>query len=252
MMFIYPYRTGSASAKALSEAIGAKRIKRENSKFKGNLNKVVVNWGCTRLPEEVLKCQVLNKPEAVLIASNKLNFFFAMQEDGAVRIPEFTTDMDDASWWAEEGFKVVERHKLNGHSGEGIVIVDDEEDLLEAPLYVKYIPKKSEWRIHVFQGEVVDIQRKARDRDVPDEKVNWQVRNHANGFIFARNEGLAPHEDVLYQAKQAVRACGLDFGAVDVVFNDKQQQAYVLEVNTACGLTGSTLDGYAERLGNFK
>jgi glutathione synthase/RimK-type ligase-like ATP-grasp enzyme len=251
-MFIYPYKTGSASAKALSEAIGAKRIKRENSKFKGNHKRVVVNWGCTRLPEEVLKCQVLNKPEAVAIASDKLKFFKAMKEDGGVNIPEFTTDIGEAEWWIEEGYKVVERHKLNGHSGEGIVIVEDEDDLNGAPLYVKYIPKKSEWRIHVFQGEVVDVQRKARDRGVPDEQVNWQVRNHANGFIFARNEGIAPHEQVLHQAKQAVRACGLDFGAVDVVFNDKQLVAYVLEVNTACGLSGYTLDGYAERFGRLE
>jgi D-alanine-D-alanine ligase-like ATP-grasp enzyme len=37
----------------------------------------------------------------------------------------------------------------------------------------------------------------------------------------------------------------LDFGAVDVIWNEKQQRAYVLEVNTAPGLEGQTVDDYA-------
>jgi len=48
-----------------------------------------------------------------------------------------------------------------------------------------------------------------------------------------------------------MKTCDLDFGAVDVVFNSKEKLAYVLEINTAPGLTGSTLDGYVERLRKF-
>ncbi|MNJ09659.1 hypothetical protein D3C77_38070 [compost metagenome] len=112
------------------------------------------------------------------------------------------------------------------------------------------MPKKEEYRIHVFNGEVVDVQRKARKKDVPDDQVNWKVRNLANGFIFARGEealGNVP-QDVLDQAVKAVAALGLDFGAADVVYNDKQGKAYCLEVNTAPGLSGSTLDGYVKQL----
>jgi D-alanine-D-alanine ligase-like ATP-grasp enzyme len=41
-------------------------------------------------------------------------------------------------------------------------------------------------------------------------------------------------------------ALGLDFGAADVLFNARRNQAYVLEVNTAPGLEGQTVNDYAE------
>ena len=53
-------------------------------------------------------------------------------------------------------------------------------------------------------------------------------------------------EDCEKQAVAAVVALGLDFGAVDVVYNVKEQKAYVLEVNSAPGLSGTTLDKYVE------
>jgi D-alanine-D-alanine ligase-like ATP-grasp enzyme len=49
------------------------------------------------------------------------------------------------------------------------------------------------------------------------------------------------------QALLAIEACGLDFGAVDIIFNERKQTAFVLEVNTAPGLTGQTVAGYVER-----
>ena len=48
-------------------------------------------------------------------------------------------------------------------------------------------------------------------------------------------------------AVNAVKALGLDFGAVDIIYNEKENQYYVLEVNTAPGLEGTTLIKYAER-----
>lgn len=239
--FIYPYRKGSKSVKALREN-GFKSIKLENSRFKGRPNKVVINYGSSRLPQEVLKCRVINSPEAVSKAANKLIAFKAMAEYG-VSVPRFTESSEEASGWQVD---VVLRHKLNGHSGEGIEIVDgDHREMPEAPLYAEYVKKKEEYRVHVFMGEVIDIQRKARKREVPDEEVNWQVRNLEGGFIYAR-EGVELPEEAKFQAIVAVEALGLDFGAVDIIWNERSDTYYVLEVNTAPGLTGTTLEKYVE------
>lgn len=250
-MHIYAYNNASASAKALSEALGAKRIKHVGSKFKQNGKRLVINWGCSKLPDEVMKCALINHPEAVSKASNKLSFFKAMAEQG-VNIPRFTEAPEGARFMLEEGKVVVARTVLNGHSGEGIVLIEAENHMVRAPLYVEYVPKKEEYRVHIFQGEVVDVQRKARNKGVADELVNWRIRNHANGFIFARGDdmGVVP-EDVTKQAIDAVNAIGLDFGAADVIWNDKQKKAYVLECNTAPGLSGKTLEGYVERFKVF-
>lgn len=258
---LYPYKTGSESAKALAEALGIKRIKSEGSKYKGSKNKLVINWGCSKMSEEAEKSNVINKPEAVALASNKLSFFQTMREynanvDGTpafpcfVDLPEWTTSKKEAEQWIDEGCTIVCRTVLNGHSGQGIVIANNKEQLVNAPLYVIYVPKKQEYRLHVFMGKVVDMQRKARNREVPDDKVNWMVRNHDNGFIFARNEepiaGIN-YNNLHQQAIVCVNACGLDFGAVDLIWNEKNRRCYILEINTAPGLSGETLIGYKKR-----
>ena len=245
---IYSYKFASASAVALSAALGIKRIKTEGSKFKGNENKIVINWGASSLPEEVKNCTVINSEEAVSIAADKLKFFEAVE--GKVQVPEFTTDVKVAREWAVEGKIVVARTKLNGHSGEGIYILEDLGSFDshyhgDFKLYVKYIPKKEEYRIHVVDGVVIDSRRKALSNDFIKEHVNWKIRSHQNGFIFAK-DGFDVPEEVLEQSILAVSAIGLDFGAVDVIWNNFYKKAYVLEVNTAPGLEGSSVDNYKE------
>lgn len=245
--WLYPYKAGSASGRALAQALGIRRISHRNSTFRGNGHKTIINWGASRLPEEVGRCVIINNPAAVHRASDKLQFF----TNAECRKPEWFTDKAAArEWILENSGCIVVRNVLNGHSGEGIELIGEEqarfEELPTAPLYTAYVPKKQEYRVHVFRGEVIDVQRKARRRDVPDEAINWKVRNHANGFVFARN-GDALRDvpaDCLVQAVSAVTSLGLDFGAADVIYNDRQSLAYVLEVNTAPGLEGTTLTNY--------
>lgn len=303
--FIYPYKVGSESCKALAQGLDLKRIAHKESKFKGAPDKLVINWGASKVSEEVSKCKILNLPQAVHNASDKLKAFNCMNADkkttrlikaggqlhhlkvnhdvflgvaddfvgqikhprygtidieepapngvGFCRTPEYTSIKAEAGLWLAGGHTVVERHVLNGNSGDGIRLVEpnDEEGLSRCPLYVKYVPKKQEYRIHVCGGQAVDIQRKARRKDVADEDINWKIRNHDNGFIFARNEDGEVPADVIVQAVSAVGTLGLAFGAVDVIFNEKSQQAYVLEVNTAPGLAGATLEGYVSRFKDY-
>ena len=261
-MFIFPYKAGSASAKVLSAELAAKRIKLEGSSFKGGPNKTVINWGASAVSDEVAKCKIINPPAIVALASNKLKFFEAVEkyndniyeedEDygGIVNFPQFSTSKRKASQWIGSGSVVVERHKLTGNSGEGIRLAETVDELEDAPLYVRYVPKKQEYRAHVANGMVVDLQRKARRHDVADADINWRIRNHDNGFIFQRNNLVVPPQ-VERQAVNACKAIGLDFGAVDIVFNEREHKAYVLEINTAPGLTGSTLEGYVKRFKNW-
>jgi D-alanine-D-alanine ligase-like ATP-grasp enzyme len=112
---------------------------------------------------------------------------------------------------------------------------------VHAPLYTQYIKKKDEYRVHIFGGKVIDVQRKAVRPG--HQNPDFRVRNTANGFIFVRNDVEAP-ADVLLQATNAVTVLGLTFGACDVIYNAKSNKAYILEVNTAPGLTGTTLENY--------
>lgn len=246
-MKLYAYSNGSKSAKALADAIDIKMIKHEGKVL--NIPKqVVINWGSSAWARGVIAKEILNTPESIAKAVNKLQAFKAMQ--GHASIPEFTESRLEAGKWLVEGFTVVARTVLNGHSGQGIEIYkgEDEKVLADAPLYVKYINKKEEYRLHVFRDEVFFIQRKARNKDVAE--VNWQVRNHKNGFIFA-NQNVDVPEEAKQQAITAVKSLGLDFGAVDIIWNEKQNKYYVLECNTACGIEGTTLDKYVEIFKEF-
>lgn len=252
---LFPYKNGSEGAKALADRLGILQIKKEGSRFKGRSDKLVINWGNSMSTEEVDKCAILNKPAAVAICSNKLSFFKHIQKgneecgyNSSVFTPAWSTSRGWAVDYANAGHKIVCRTVLNGHSGEGIIIAERADQVVVAPLYVMYQPKKSEYRVHVLAGKVVDVQRKARDTSVPDDQVNWQIRNHQFGFNFVRDEAIENiPRSVLTQAINAVKMVGLDFGAVDIIFNQKQNAVYVLEINTAPGLTGTTLEGYEAR-----
>lgn len=247
-MYIYSHNPHSEGAKLLSQALNVKRIKHGNSKFRGGMGKAIINWGAGTLPDQVMACQrVLNKPDAIRKASNKLKSFELFQEAG-VTIPPFFTSKEPALEFmgAGQANSIVCRTQLNGHSGAGIIIASNPGELVDAPLYTAYVKKQEEYRYHVFMGQVVDIQRKARKRDVPDDAVNWQVRNLDGGFIFAR-EGVVASPVASEEAIKAVGALGLDFGAVDLIYNAREDKYYVLECNTAPGLSGTTLDGYKQR-----
>lgn len=243
---LFSYNEGSEGAKELSKALGIKRIKHQGSKFAGDKRKVVINWGASVVPEEVSKCTIINNPRLIGPMSNKLKFFELMDDHDDVPLPEWTTDKNVAlEWWGEPDGIVVERHKLTGHSGEGIRLSGRTMgvDIHNAPLYTKYTPKKDEYRVHFFRGNVIDVQQKKKRLDFEGE-ANFKVRNHANGFIYAR-ENLDIPVAVRDAALACGRACGLDFGAVDIIYNMRADKAFVLEVNTAPGLAGETVNIYA-------
>lgn len=241
--YVYPYKPGSQSAKELANAAGVKRIKHGRSRFKGDAQKTVINWGASAIDNlEVLKCRVINPPDRVRIASNKLNFFRAVQlANQEALIPEFTTDIEVARGWLRDGHRVVVRRTLTGHSGHGTMVCRGDDKLPQAPMYVKYIPKKQEYRVHVMGGRIIDKQRKARK--MFDPNPDWEIRSHERGFVFSRQNVTLP-ECVVDAALKVADAVGLDFAALDVIYNEASNRAYVLEANTAPGLEGSTIKNY--------
>jgi glutathione synthase/RimK-type ligase-like ATP-grasp enzyme len=241
---IYPYKIGSASAVLLSSALSCKRVF-PNKTYKHKPNHLIINWGLSSDPnwwKDELGDNWLNIPYAVGRAANKITAFYDMQD--TVKIPLFWTSKDSAKRYMEAGgFKVVCRTLLSGHSGAGIVIATTPEELVDAPLYTQFIEKDKEYRVHVFNGFIIDYQQKKRRRGV---ECNDDVRNHHTGWVYARTDVVLP-EGVATNAIRAVSSLGLDFGAVDLC-TDRNGNVFVFEVNTAPGITGSTLDKYVEAI----
>lgn len=242
---VFPYRAGSRSAKALAEAVGGRVLRREGSKYRYREGDFIINWGASDCPFKGR--HVANQPDAIDAASNKLKCFGLMKEEG-VSIPPFWTRKEDIP---NDVFPVMCRTKLQAHSGEGIVVAERPDQLVNAPLYTKYMKKKHEYRVHAIRkpgGEksiIAFVQRKAKKHGVED--ANFMVRNLANGFVYVVCEDTP--ECVLSEACKALESTDLAFGAIDVIWNERENKAYVLEINTAPGLEERTAEAYA---GAFK
>jgi glutathione synthase/RimK-type ligase-like ATP-grasp enzyme len=217
---------------------------RPNPTFKVKPWHTFINWGLSNY-EPGGGRKTINNLAALRVASNKLSTFQVLKDKDGIRIPEFTTSRDVAVGWIDTKDVVVARGTLTGHSGAGITLASTKEAIPQVPLYVKYVKKQKEFRLHVAFGEVIDVQEKRKRQEVPKEAINFQVRNHHTGWVYCREDIIEP-AGMREMAVNAVACLGLDFGGVDIIWNEKRNECYVLEVNTACGLEGSTVGKYAQ------
>lgn len=216
----------------------------------------------TRLGLSQQTISISNNRRAVSIASSKLDTLTQLRNHG-VGHPVFTSSPDEANFKVlVEGKTMVARTLDRASQGRGIEVLTPERvrqdgGIVRANLYTEAIDKGREYRVHVgsLRGgyRVIDVQRKIRRPDVADTDRPF-IWNHDNGFIFVRdgvNINTVPNS-VLDVALRAVRALGLHFGAVDIVVPRRGRAdvmtmpAYVLEVNTAPGMVGRTVQRYAE------
>ena len=255
---VLPYKIVSRSAKKLAESLSnllqlrVRRVKHDGL-YRPKRRSLIVNYGSSITPIWLQRARaVLNVPSSCASSGNKLVAFRRFREAG-LSIPEFTANYDEAMQWWNNGDIVVCRTLLNAHSGRGIVLASHEpaRPLVRAPLYVKYKKKRKEFRVHVFKDSVIDIceKRKFRRERRPD-CFDGFIRNHDNGWVFAR-DNVQPPADLNELAIGACRAVGLDFGAVDIIWNEREMKSYLLEVNTAPGLEGTTLKKYAQAVYNW-
>jgi glutathione synthase/RimK-type ligase-like ATP-grasp enzyme len=218
----------SESATELARYLGTLKLKHHNSKFKGKPSDIIINWGNVK---KVHTSKYLNPLQSVRDATNKLTTFTKLQS-ASIPIPPFFTSHSDL----DPDTIYLARTTITGHSGEGIV-VGTPSDLPHAPLYTQFIPKIAEYRVIVVNNEAVDIKRKLKKRDFEGDR-SPHVWNCDNGYIFARNDITFP--DSLPQIGiSAVNALNLSYAAVDII-EDADHNLYVLEINSAFGLSGTT------------
>ena len=166
-----------------------------------------------------------------------------------VSCPRYTTRSDGIR--GLECKTLFARTLINATSGRGIIEFEsDDGEYPDAPLYTEYIPKKAEYRVHIFNSVVIDVQQKKKKRNFETENRDTRVRNLHNGYVYTR-DGIVPPDGLNDLAIRAVQAVGYNYGAVDVIYNEKRDACYVLEVNSRPGLMGTTLDKYSEALINM-
>jgi glutathione synthase/RimK-type ligase-like ATP-grasp enzyme len=220
-LVLVPNSMGSRSAKALAITLS------------GKVDHRVLRVRSTRVGKRIAF--------TLKSGTDKLTQFRKFHENN-VSAPDYTTDRAIAASWLSDGC-VVCRTLLRSSEGKGIVIAETEDQLVSAPLYTKYVKKKKEFRVHVLNGQVIDVTEK-RKRSGFDGERDSRVRNLANGYVFCR-DGITEPVGLQELAQGACQALSYTIGAVDVAFNEHHNRCYVLEVNATPGMEGTTLEKYA-------
>lgn len=123
--------------------------------------------------------------------------------------------------------------------GRGFWRINNEQDLMKAlrgtkkkhpaTHFMEYIEAPREYRVHIFRGKSIRISEK--DHTAFHEYTTVKPQHNI--------------EHVRKAAKKAIKAVGLDFGAVDVLADD--ENCWVLECNSAPGIGGSLPKLYARK-----
>ena len=227
-----------------------KRIKLRNSTYRGYPSHLIINWGRTsRLHIRDIH-PIFNDPNSVKVAVNKRDTLRVLDRDGLGNyIPRFTTSLFGAVEFIERDCdEVYCRTMLRASQGRGIIVAKEVHELVTAPLYTAKVDVDREMRVHIFDKRVIDYAQKKRmgsarrEADGRTEVPSEDIRNHSNGWIFAR-QGITLPAKVKEVCLRAMEILKLDFGAIDVAITP-QGIPKILEVNTAPGLEGSTLIAY--------
>lgn len=157
----------------------------------------------------------------------------------------YTTSHQEACAWVANGSIVVCRALTRSSAGKGITIVEAPGPVPVVPVYTIYRKKKKEFRVHIFKDQVVQVLEKRRKADWTGDKSDAKVRNLANGYVFC-SSGVVEPDGLRALALAASKVTTSDFKGVDIGYNEKLNELFVIEVNSAPGIEGSNVQRYVE------
>lgn len=267
-MFIFLYKggfeTGESMGVFMSENLrnfratkNLARVVRRRGKIKPT--DVLMRWGTTKDPELDRSfisagAVVLNKASGIENNTNKLNSLVLFKKNG-VNVPRFYKNKNDI-----ERFPVLGR-KFNHKGGKDIIIINgslnraanDYSKIPDRHFYTEFIPSKAEYRVHIFCGKVIRVTKKVfRGHDRFDQQISDKciIRNDTFGWghhAVTEQEMQEISSEAINNCIIAVKAVGLDFGAVDLLIGN-DNKPYVLEVNSCPRLNSIGIDVYLKAI----
>ncbi len=178
---------------------------------------------------------------------DKISQYVWFKSQGIPSFP-FTCSYEEAKTWTELGKVVFARLLTKGSEGKGIVVCETPDQLPKAPVYTEYKKKKKEYRVHIFKQTVVNVLEKRKRKSFEGER-DTKIRNTANGYVFCSQDVVEP-EGLRELALKAAQVTSSHFKGVDIGFNEKLNELFVIEVNSAPGIEGSNVAKYVEAIVN--
>ena len=195
---------------------------------------VLIRWGNTTEANEVET--VLNQVEAIKRTSDKPLCRRILAEAG-VAVPQDGTELP-----------CIGRTKKHSR-GRGFWFCQTPNDVWYAKergavYFSKFYPKSREFRVHIGGGKVLLYSEKLGDKF---GTIIWN--KDLSDFTFRHLRRSEWDIDIIRLAKKAIKAVGLDFGAVDIMADPTDPnlpRAVVSEINTAPALSPYGVRKYVE------
>jgi predicted ATP-grasp superfamily ATP-dependent carboligase len=201
---------------------------------------------------------ILNVPESVELAANKRRCRQLMRVNGIgpkIYIPGKTFCK----------FPMVLRPDHH-HQGKKFAVVKSYEEMFRLVRNhgythgIEIIYPNREFRVIVgkkFNNEIVSLKMVEKIITYEEDTENWlnniKPKNHSQGnsiFNFVKN--FKYKNQVREAAKKAFFLSGLDFGAVDILFDQTRNIPYVLEINTRFAMSAdTTLERFTDHIINY-
>jgi len=282
---VYIYYSGPTddTGRKLAEALNAKHGKVKPSVAK---DMIVIGWGCkTDSSTNMGSHTVLNHPNNIRTNRNKFETLKILENAGVpvsnyVPAKDVLGALDNAK--SPVNIPLIGRKKYH-QGGKGFWACMCKGHIRTAigqgaEYFQNYLDIKDEYRIHVFKGKVINMQKKtertnmteafkeqhgARIADVAaknkiklDQKTtdyilenlgkrlehpDQIIKSNTRGWKFSQVKTVK--KELTEAAVNAVKAIGLDFGAVDCCLTD-DGKPYIIEVNTGPGLQGTSFGAY--------
>lgn len=179
---------------------------------------LVFNYGCSA---RISSRAIINKPVAVEACVDKPTSFQAFQRAGVDTV-EYATRLDDvpAHWdW------LVVREQRDGRKAEGLNYYENiPGEIPDGQLFTEYYEHRYEYRVVIFNGEVVGYYYKNRK---PDGWWHFMVQPQ-RGF-----------DKMGEQCVRAAKELGIDYVGFDVVAKDKNNFR-ILEANSSPIITAES------------
>lgn len=198
---------------------------------------LLIRWGCTSNVNWTLR-NTLNPSPAIHYMSNKLQQRMDMQDAG-VSVPQTVTSI---AHLPHMNYPVVIRPRTHAQgrnlyvansSTEAINIIGRQKSLFDGWYASEYIPKTNEYRVYIVHNRVVMMAEK-----IP-ENVRDIAWNHALGSTFQNVRWGDWNLEVIRTALHGFRILeenGADFTGIDVMYNNNDGRAYIIEANSAPSL----------------
>lgn len=222
-----------------------------SKKLGSNSLKALQQGLSTKLGYKVFRSKAAHPLRENLVYGDCKDKLFQYQWFQTNQIPSFpyTVNQTEAKEWISKGHTVFARTLTKASEGKGIYILDSGSEFKAAPVYTQYRKKKREYRVHVYKDQVVQVLEKRKRKDFNEENRDTRIRNTANGYVFC-SDGVVEPVGIRELALAASKVTNSDFRGVDIGFNEKLNELFVIEVNSAPGIQGTNVDRYIEAITN--